>query len=109
MFERSPDSGTMPIGAKPVVVTFDGTRVTAREGDSVATALLLADVGWTRRSTVSASPRAPYCMMGVCFECLVTIDGVTSEQACLVRVRQGMRITRPAAHAMPNPMPGPQA
>ena len=31
-------------------------------------------------------------MMGVCFECLVAIDGVGSRQACLTRVRDGMAI-----------------
>jgi len=41
---------------------------------------------------VDGAPRAPYCMMGVCFECLVTIDGVGSRQACLVRVAEGMRV-----------------
>jgi sarcosine oxidase subunit alpha len=29
-------------------------------------------------------------MMGVCFECLVTVDGMGSRQACLVPVRAGM-------------------
>jgi len=41
---------------------------------------------------VSGAPRAPYCMMGVCFDCLVTIDGVGNRQACLVRVTDGMAI-----------------
>ena len=43
---------------------------------------------------MSGAPRAPYCMMGVCFDCLMTIDGVASRQACLVPVREGMRIER---------------
>jgi D-hydroxyproline dehydrogenase subunit gamma len=48
----------------------------------------------TRTTPVSGSPRAPYCMMGVCFECLMEIDGIANRQACMVRVRPGMRITR---------------
>ena len=43
------------------------------------------------RRRVSGAPRAPYCMMGVCFDCLVTIDGVGNRQGCLVPVREGMR------------------
>ena len=74
---------------------IDGAPVIVHDGDTVAAALLLADIGWTRRSPVSGAPRAPYCMMGVCFECLVTIDGIASEQACLRHVREGMRIERP--------------
>ena len=41
---------------------------------------------------MSGKPRAPYCLMGVCFDCLVTIDGVGSRQACLVPVREGMAV-----------------
>ena len=43
-------------------------------------------------TAVLNTPRGPYCLMGVCFDCLVAIDGVGSRQACLVRVREGMRI-----------------
>ena len=74
--------------------TFDGREVDAREGDSVAAALLAAGIGPIRFSAVSGDPRAPYCMMGVCFECLVEIDGLANRQACMVRVRPGMQVTR---------------
>ena len=46
----------------------------------------------SRTTPVSGAPRAPYCLMGVCFECLVTIDGVGNRQGCMVAVRDGMRI-----------------
>jgi sarcosine oxidase subunit alpha len=67
-------------------------NVKAQDGDSVAAALLAAGIAACRATAVSGSPRAPYCMMGVCFDCLVTIDGVANRQACLVRVREGMRV-----------------
>jgi sarcosine oxidase subunit alpha len=41
---------------------------------------------------VSGAPRAPYCLMGICFDCLVTIDGIGNRQGCLVPVRAGMEI-----------------
>ena len=75
-----------------VAVAVDGREVEAREGDSVAAVLLAEHVVPTRASAVSGAPRAPYCMMGVCFECLVTIDGVGNRQGCLIEVRDGMRI-----------------
>jgi predicted molibdopterin-dependent oxidoreductase YjgC len=75
-----------------VTIAIDGTAVAAPEGHSVAAALLAAGVAICRTSAVSGAPRAPYCMMGVCFDCLVTIDGVANRQACLVRVRDGMRV-----------------
>jgi sarcosine oxidase subunit alpha len=54
--------------------------------------MLVAGLGRFRTTPVSDSPRAPYCLMGVCFDCLVTIDGVGSRQACLVPVRAGMAV-----------------
>jgi sarcosine oxidase subunit alpha len=75
-----------------VAISVDGARVTARAGDTVAAALLAAGLRSTRTTPVSGSPRAPYCMMGVCFECLVTIDDVGNRQACLIPVSEGMRV-----------------
>jgi hypothetical protein len=78
-----------------VRVELDGETVMAGELDTVAS-LLLGSVAPDRyrRSAASGLPRAPLCMMGVCFECLVEIDGQTNQQGCLVRVRDGMRIRR---------------
>lgn len=75
-----------------VVISVDGAKVTARAGDTVAAALLAAGLTSTRTTPVSGAPRAPYCMMGVCFECLVTINDVGNRQGCLVAVSDGMRI-----------------
>ena len=75
-----------------VRITFDGTTIEAREGDTVAAALLAANVASFRTTPVSGAPRAPYCMMGVCFDCLVVIDGVGNRQSCLVPVREGMAV-----------------
>jgi predicted molibdopterin-dependent oxidoreductase YjgC len=75
-----------------LTVHVDGRPVTVRAGDSVAAAAMLAGLLPTRLTPVSGAPRAPYCMMGVCFECLMTIDGVAARQACLESVREGMRI-----------------
>lgn len=87
MFRRLRD-----IGGSPVPFTFDGNALSGRQGDTVAAALLGNAIEACRTSVVSGSPRAPYCMMGVCFECLVTIDGVGNRQGCLVLLAEGMRI-----------------
>jgi len=73
-------------------VTVDGNPVEARAGDSVAAAMLAAGLDHCRTTPVSGAKRAPYCMMGVCFDCLVTIDCIGNRQGCLVEVREGMRI-----------------
>jgi len=81
-------------GSAAVTVLVDGLPVAAEAGESVASVLLRQRDGLSRTSPVSESPRAPFCMMGVCFECLVEIEGLGSVQGCLTTVRDGMRIAR---------------
>jgi aerobic-type carbon monoxide dehydrogenase small subunit (CoxS/CutS family) len=74
-----------------VTITVDGEPVAAPPGESVAAALLAAG----RRSfgrTRSGAPRGPFCNMGVCFECAVTVDGEPGVRACMAAVRAGMAI-----------------
>lgn len=73
-----------------VELRIDGEAVSAPRGISVAA--LLLSLGRARRGHVLGGARAPHCMMGVCFECLVTIDGVGNRQGCLVEVAAGMDI-----------------
>ncbi|MEO8751781.1 MAG: (2Fe-2S)-binding protein [Casimicrobiaceae bacterium] len=87
MFTRSTDRG-----AARITVTIDGQPVVANAGDSVAAAMLAAGVGSCRSTPLSGAPRGPFCMMGVCFDCLVIVDGVGSRQGCMTRVRDGMRV-----------------
>ncbi|HEX2137474.1 MAG TPA: (2Fe-2S)-binding protein [Microvirga sp.] len=87
MFRRSDDDAR-----EPVEIFVEGQSVLAREGDTVSAALLASGLDVRRATAVSGAPRLPYCMMGVCFDCLVTIDGVGNRQGCLVPVRPGMRI-----------------
>ena len=75
-----------------VTLSFDGKALRVPQGASVAAALLAAGVERFRTTPVSGAARAPYCMMGVCFECLVEIDGVANQQSCLVRVTEGMTV-----------------
>lgn len=77
-----------------VSLDFEGKRIEAVEGDSVAAALLAAGETTFRSTPVSGAPRGPYCMMGVCFECLVEIDGIANQQSCMIEVREGMQIRR---------------
>jgi D-hydroxyproline dehydrogenase subunit gamma len=77
-----------------MTVYVDGKPVPVHAHDSAAAAALKAGLDYTRVSPVTGEKRAPYCMMGVCFDCLMVIDGMPSRQACMVRVREGMRIER---------------
>lgn len=91
MFRRLPDAP-----AATVTVTIDGTAVEVPAGISAAAAVLAAGAGVCRTTPVGGRPRAPYCMMGVCFDCLMEIDGVANVQACQVEVRDGMVLRRQA-------------
>lgn len=77
-----------------IFVQVEGHRVAVPSNASAAAAALIAGLTWTRTSPASGERRAPYCMMGVCFECLLEIDGEPSQQGCLVQVRPGMSIRR---------------
>lgn len=75
-----------------VTVYLDGEPVSIPSHASLAAGLMAAGVTRFRNTGVSGAPRAPYCMMGVCYECLVEIDDMPSQQACLTRPREGMQI-----------------
>lgn len=77
-----------------VRVSFQGNSLSLPEGANLASALLVAGIQVFRHTPVSGAPRAPFCMMGACFDCLVEIDGV-AQQACMLQVREGLQITRP--------------
>ncbi|HET8746605.1 MAG TPA: (2Fe-2S)-binding protein [Ramlibacter sp.] len=91
---RRPLFTTDSLASATVTVQFEGERISVPAGVSIAAALLLKEAQPFRTTPVSQSPRAPYCMMGVCFECLVEVDGKPSRQACLTTVREGMVIRR---------------
>src|SRR5687768_9866627 len=63
-----------------VTVTIEGEQAAVPEGVSVSAALLMHGLTFTRTTAISQIPRAPYCLMGVCFECLVVVDGVPNVQ-----------------------------
>lgn len=77
-----------------VLVTVEGQVVRVPEGASAAAAMLLAGITATRETPVTGAPRGPYCMMGICFDCLAEIDGTPNLQSCMVAVRPGMAIRR---------------
>ena len=76
----------------PVRLRFEGEAIVAQRGDTVAAALLGAGISTFRRSPISGAPRAPLCLIGNCFECLVEIDGEPNRQACWVLAAEGMDV-----------------
>lgn len=79
---------------KLVTVSIEGQSIKVPGGESVAAAVLASGMGYTRTSLVSGTPRAPFCLMGVCYECLMVINGQPNQRACRARVEEGMSIER---------------
>lgn len=76
-----------------VCISVNGEQKQVPAGISVAAALLgHTHAEHTGVNAVDGSPRAPYCLMGVCFECLMVINGEADVQSCLVTVREGMTV-----------------
>lgn len=96
---RKIDSET--VEARPITMVVDGEVVAAEQGEPVAALLLRIPPHTTRLTAVSGTPRAPYCMMGICFECLVEIDGTSSTRSCVTRAREGMIVRRQAGRPDP--------
>jgi predicted molibdopterin-dependent oxidoreductase YjgC len=81
-----------PLEARqPLTIQVDGDPVQVYAGESVATVLLALGLR-TFRHTEHGTPRGLYCGMGVCFDCLVTVDGVENVRACMTPVAEGMVI-----------------
>jgi predicted molibdopterin-dependent oxidoreductase YjgC len=91
MFKRLQDVAQ---AGDDIVIELDGETVTVPAAVTVAAALLYLDALPTRNTLVSGAARAPFCMMGACFECLIEVDGVSDQRACQVQVEPGMRLRR---------------
>lgn len=95
MITRNPPSENWRLPAArgaPFTMEVDGQPVTAYEGETVAAALLAAGYR-TFRHTAHGQPRGLFCGIGVCFDCLVTIDGRPHLRACQTLARPGMRVS----------------
>jgi aerobic-type carbon monoxide dehydrogenase small subunit (CoxS/CutS family) len=82
-----------PAGSRqPLVVHVDGEPVQAFAGETVAAVLLALGRRTFRHTDRTGAPRGLFCGMGLCFDCLVTVDGQPNVRACLTPVRAGMAI-----------------
>lgn len=80
-----------------ITFTVDGNPLEAHRGQTIAAALVASGRRTFRVTRVNGRPRGLYCAMGVCFECIVKVDGETV-RACMTPVEDGMQVTLPAKH-----------
>jgi NADPH-dependent 2,4-dienoyl-CoA reductase/sulfur reductase-like enzyme len=76
-----------------IVFEFDGERLEGRRGETLAAALTAAGIR-DLRSTRRGDPRGLFCGMGVCQECLVEVDGVSNQRACMTKLEQPVSVRR---------------
>jgi len=75
---------------KPVSFTFDGIKINAHDGETIAVALHGASVRTLSRSAVKNRPRGLYCAIGNCSSCVMVVDGEANIKTCTTLVRDGM-------------------
>lgn len=71
---------------------MDGRAVKAFAGETVAAALLAAGRRVLRTTARRREPRGMFCAIGICFECVMTVDGRPNVRTCQTPVRPGMRV-----------------
>jgi len=75
-------------------IQVNDREVTAYPGETIATVLLAEGHKIFRHSALSGEPRGPFCGMGLCFDCLVTVNGKPNVRACITYVQPGDKVER---------------
>jgi len=91
---RSANHVRLDVGVQrpaPITIYVNGIATSCYPGETVAVALLAAGVTTFGRRP-SGAPRRMVCNMGVCFDCLVTVDDQAGVRSCMTRVCEGMRV-----------------
>ena len=77
---------------KKLTFFFDGIEVSAIPGQSIGAALLESGRKVLRSTRIENKPRGMFCGIGVCFDCLVVINGVPNQRACLTEVAEAIQV-----------------
>ena len=72
--------------------TFDDKVLTGEEGQTIAAVLISLGTPIVRRTRFERKPRSIFCGIGICFDCVVIVDGVANQRACLTQIRHGMQV-----------------
>lgn len=83
----------MKVGARPFEITVDGRPVPVLPGQTLGAALHAAGIRAWRTTRFGGRPRGLFCGIGVCFDCLITVNGRAEQRACLVEAAPGDEVT----------------
>lgn len=73
-------------------IEVDGKPVVAFEGETIAAVLLAAGQKSLRHTAKHDAPRGIFCGMGICFDCVMTVDGVPNVRTCVTPATPGMKV-----------------
>lgn len=96
-----------PHETTPVTITVDGEPVTGINGQSIAGIVMACDQLELRRTASGDRPRGVFCGIGVCFDCLVEVNGVQDVRACQRKAREGDAVNTRHNHEVPSTSPPP--
>jgi len=77
---------------REVTFTFNGKSFKGIEGQSIAAALMATGVRELRKTRFEEEPRLIFCGIGICFDCVVVVNGVANQRACLIEITEGAKI-----------------
>lgn len=89
MIRRTPRSLVGAEPEPPFTVSVDDRDVPALPGQTIAAVLWQAGISSWRRTRGNGRPRGVFCGIGVCFDCLATVNGRPNQRACLLPARPG--------------------
>ena len=75
-----------------VSFSFNGEEFTCEPGQSIAAALIASDHRELRATRFGNEPRSIFCGIGICFDCVVVVDGVANQRSCLIEAKPGMKV-----------------
>jgi sarcosine oxidase subunit alpha len=77
---------------RPVKIRVNGKEIAAYHGETLLAALMASGYKFFKKSSIMEEPRGALCGMGVCYECLVTLNGIPGVRACMEEVEENMEI-----------------
>lgn len=75
-----------------VTLSVNGKEIHAYKGETILAALMAAGYKTLKKSPLKQNPRGALCGMGVCFECIVTVNGIHNVRSCMTEVEDNMEI-----------------
>jgi predicted molibdopterin-dependent oxidoreductase YjgC len=77
---------------KKITIKVDGVEIEAYEGETIASALVAAEIKVFRNTKKLKEPRRIFCAVGRCTDCVMTVDEKPNVRTCITIVEEGMEI-----------------